>query len=212
MILFYESAEGGAGVLRQVVQPKIFKKVIENALELSHFDPETGDDKELIKEKDRCDTGCYNCLLSYSNQFDHEKINRKSIKDLLLQLRDAILDVSPTNSPRSEHLRQLKEKCESELERSWLDFLEEKNLALPTEAQYYVENCRTRSDFAYLERSFKCLIYIDGTPHDYPERQQLDKRQENRLKDDGWEVLRFHHRDNWHEIVKQYSQLFGDGK
>jgi superfamily II DNA/RNA helicase/very-short-patch-repair endonuclease len=212
MILFYESAEGGAGILRQIVQPHNFKKVIKSALESSHFDPDTGEDNELQKEKDRCDTGCYNCLLSYSNQFDHEKINRKSIQNLLLQLRDAVLELSPTNIPRSEHLLQLKEKCESELERSWLDFLEKNNLALPTVAQYYIEECHTRSDFAYIERPFKCLIYIDGPPHDYPERQRLDKRQENSLKDFGWEVIRFHHQDDWHKIVKQYVQLFGDGK
>jgi ATP-dependent helicase YprA (DUF1998 family)/very-short-patch-repair endonuclease len=214
MILFYESAEGGAGVLRQIIQPSRFKDVIKAALESSHFDSETGEDRELTKEKDRCDTGCYNCLLSYSNQFDHEKINRKSIRDLLLQLRDAVLEVSPTNLSRSEHFRQLKERCESELERSWLDFLEKKNLALPTVAQYKVEECHTRSDFAYLEQ--KCLIYIDGSPHDYPEQQQqqqqLDRQQENALKDIGWEVIRFHHEDDWGKIIKQYVQLFGDGK
>ncbi|MDR0610809.1 MAG: DEAD/DEAH box helicase [Planctomycetaceae bacterium] len=212
MILFYESAEGGAGVLRQIIQPNNYKKVIKSALESSHFDPDTGEDNELKKEKDRCDTGCYNCLLNYSNQFDHEKINRKSILNLLLKLRDAVLELSPTNIPRSEHLRQLNKKCESKLERSWLDFLEKNNLALPTVAQYYVEDGQTRSDFAYIERPFKCLIYIDGPPHDYPERQRLDKRQENLLKDSGWEIIRFHHQDDWYKIVKQYVQLFGDGK
>ena len=214
LLLFYESAEGGAGVLRQVLRQDLFRDVIRATLKAAHFNPDTGEDQESSKEKDRCDAGCYNCLLSYSNQFDHDKIDRKLVAGLLLPLRDAIMDISPTLRPRSEHLQQLKSKCESGLEQHWLDFLEAGNFALPTEAQFVVETdeLKSRSDFAYIERHFKVLIYIDGPPHDYPERQRLDKQQQNALIDAGWEVLRFHHQDNWAEIVKEYKHLFGDGK
>ena len=212
MLLFYESAEGGAGVLRQMLRPGHFRQVVCASLEAAHFDAEAGQDREEQKEPNiRCDTGCYHCLLSYSNQFDHEMIDRKKIVDLLLQLRDATLDASPTMRPRAEHLRLLKEKCESELEHSWLDFLEAGNYALPTDAQIPITDCETRPDFAYLDK-FKCLIYVDGPPHDFPERQRLDKKQANRLRDAGWEVIRFHHQDDWKRIVNDYSYLFGDGQ
>jgi very-short-patch-repair endonuclease len=182
-------------------------------LEAAHFDAESGKDLEDQKESEkRCDTGCYQCLLNYSNQFDHEMIDRKQVVDLLLKLRDVTFDTSPTIMPRAEHLRMLKEKCESDLERFWLDFLVAGNYALPTDAQIWIEDCETRPDFVYHDRQFKCLIYVDGPPHDSPERQRLDKKQTNRLHNAGWEVIRFHHQDDWGKIVKQYSYLFGDGQ
>jgi hypothetical protein len=45
-ILFYESSEGGAGVLRQLTEdPSIVPILARKALEICHFDPETLEDK-----------------------------------------------------------------------------------------------------------------------------------------------------------------------
>lgn len=82
-ILLVEAAEGGAGVLRRLqAEPDALAKVAEKALDILHIDPATGQDNDKA-----CVRGCYRCLLSYGNQRAHEKIDRRTVRDLLLELR-----------------------------------------------------------------------------------------------------------------------------
>ena len=73
-ILFTESAEGGAGVLRRLqAERDALAKAAKEALRIAHFDPDTGDDLGGVTGEDGqvtqpCGKGCYNCLLSYGNQ------------------------------------------------------------------------------------------------------------------------------------------------
>jgi ATP-dependent helicase YprA (DUF1998 family)/RNA polymerase subunit RPABC4/transcription elongation factor Spt4 len=84
-LLYWEAAEGGAGVLRRLVEDSdSLAQVAKIALELCHFDPQTGNDLDH-----NCSKACYRCLLSYSNQFDHSQIDRHKILDLLQALRDS---------------------------------------------------------------------------------------------------------------------------
>ena len=208
IILFYESSEGGAGVLKHLLDPVRFRIVAREALRLCHFDPDSGEDFHKAEYADECcEAACYDCLMSYSNQMDHPYLDRQLIKDILLQLTNAQLVVSGGFRPRSEHLLYLKNKTDSALEREWLDFLEAGNYNLPSDAQVYIEITETTPDFVY--ESKKTVIYIDGPPHDYPERQTRDKLQETTLIDAGWDVIRFHHKDNWKKIVMENSALFG---
>ena len=74
-MLFSEAAEGGAGVLRRLqAEPDALATAARKALEIAHFDPDTGDDLRPCAEgaRERCEKACYDCLLSYSNQWDHE--------------------------------------------------------------------------------------------------------------------------------------------
>ena len=50
-------------------------------------------------------------------------------------------------------------------------------------------------------------MYVDGPPHDYPERQQRDADQTECLEDYGWEVIRFHHEDDWQAIKPELLEL-----
>lgn len=85
-ILFIEAAEGGAGVLRRLqAEPGALARVARESLAIMHMDPETGEDL-----KDACVRGCYRCLLSYGNQRFHEQIDRRIVRDLLLDLTEAV--------------------------------------------------------------------------------------------------------------------------
>jgi superfamily II DNA/RNA helicase len=210
-LLFYESAEGGAGVLRQLVDdPAALAKVAQNALDLCHFDPDTLEDKRRHpRAAEDCSTACYDCLMSYTNQHDHKHLDRHLVRDLLGALRDARVEASPVNGSRSEHLQTLLAQCESDLERQWLIAVEERGLTLPTYAQYWIPECGTRPDFVYVHGANKLAVYVDGPPHDYPARQMRDADQEFCLMTMGWMVQRFHHAKDWDTLFAQYPAVYG---
>src|SRR5699024_2751541 len=71
-LMLIEAAEGGAGVLRRLHDElDALAQVARAALEIIHVDPDTGE-----STADACVRGCYRCLLTYSNQSDHESIDR----------------------------------------------------------------------------------------------------------------------------------------
>lgn len=210
-ILFYESAEGGAGVLRRLVdEPAALKTVVRKALELCHFDPDTLEDrKRSARARVDCSTACYDCLMSYGNQRDHLLVDRRTLVELLSMLRDATVSAAAGNETRSVKLTGLMNRAGSRLEREWLTLLEDKGLNLPTYGQYRIPEAHTVPDFVYVHSATKLAVYIDGPPHDYPARQLRDADQDNTLKRLGWRVQRFHHKNDWLELLKKYPSVYG---
>ncbi len=211
ILLLYESAEGGAGVLRQLVEdPEALSAIAREALTLCHFDPDTGADLHRAPgAKEDCEAACYDCLMSYINQPDHALLDRHAIRDILLALREATVRTSPTGESRAEHLRRLQVLCESDLERAWLAFLEEHNLRLPDAAQVIVDACQTRPDFLYTEA--RVAIYIDGPDHDQPDVKTRDVQITDCLMDAGYTVIRFSYRqETWTGICTQHGYVFGN--
>ncbi|MBR2585573.1 MAG: DUF1998 domain-containing protein, partial [Thermoguttaceae bacterium] len=207
-ILFYEASEGGAGVLRQLLNQELFGEVVKEALAICHYDPETG---EETAEKP-CGAACYDCLLSYYNQIDHDILDRALAREQLLALKDARLVLSPAPVPRAVHLEKLKSKCDNDFERSWLDFLQEYGFNLPDAAQQPLEKYETIPDFVYRGRS-QAAVYIDGPCHDPAGQKARDEAIEKQLKRGGWNVLRFRYdeKDRWLELLRRYSRIFGKG-
>jgi ATP-dependent helicase YprA (DUF1998 family)/very-short-patch-repair endonuclease len=210
-ILLYESAEGGAGVLRRIVDnANALPRIARTALELCHFDPDSGEDlRRAPNAKENCEAACYDCLMSYTNQTDHELLDRQRIKDLLMMLAASHVEASPASQPRAAHLQGLINLTGSQLERDWLKMIEDRNLRLPSHAQALVEECRTRPDFLY--RDSQVAIYVDGPQHDYHDRQSRDQQQTTCMEDAGWTVIRFGHADNWEKILDRYPNIFGEG-
>lgn len=211
-ILLYESAEGGAGVLRHLAsRPQALAGVAREALKLCHFNPDTGADLSGASGiSESCEAACYNCLMSYSNQMDHELLDRACIRDFLLGLAGSTLHQSASSKPRAEHLRNLMDCCESELERKFLRFLEDNGLNLPTHGQHNAEEVMTRLDFCYLSHEMKVAIYVDGPPHDTPQQKEKDRDLDEKLADSKWGYpIRFHHQADWRSIAKKHPDVFG---
>ncbi|MGH3970050.1 MAG: helicase-related protein, partial [Mycobacterium sp.] len=122
-LLFFEAAEGGAGVLRRVAtEDGQLRTVARKALEILHFDPDTGEDQHRAPHAlEDCAQACYDCLLSYANQWDHQHLDRHCVKELLQRLTSAVVEVGAGGGERAEHLERLKKACDSDLERHFLD-------------------------------------------------------------------------------------------
>ncbi|EIV91778.1 helicase family protein with metal-binding cysteine cluster [Frankia sp. QA3] len=104
-ILLYESAEGGAGVLRRLMVDGEFDAVARCALDLLHFDLDGTDRGAPDGVTERCARACYDCLLSYGNQIEHDLLDRFLARPVLLTLADSAThryrpeaDAAPVNS------------------------------------------------------------------------------------------------------------------
>ena len=208
-LLFYEAAEGGAGVLRRFIDdPQALREVAQEALRLCHFDPQTGNDLRLApRAREECEAACYDCLLTYSNQRDHQLLDRRGIRDFLLRLAGSQVVASSNATPRPQHLEQLQRLTDSSLEQQWLNYLEARGHLLPTKAQQLIPECQTRPDFCYEDAMV--AIYIDGPYHDFPERHARDVAATECLEDRGYLVIRFGHQDDWDALIALYPSIFG---
>ena len=102
-ILIYEAAEGGAGVLSQIVsQAGALAGVMAKAMENCHFDVERfkADGKLHDVADAKCVAGCYRCLLSYYNQPDHSLVDRRKDGFKLILARLARSQVDRMDGPQ----------------------------------------------------------------------------------------------------------------
>jgi ferredoxin len=102
-LIYWEAAEGGAGVLRRLVEePEALAEVARTALAICHFDPDTG----ASVGAGECVRACYRCLLSYSNQPFHPRIDRRLVRDLLRDLAEAQV-IQPAGAAPTSAAEQL---------------------------------------------------------------------------------------------------------
>ena len=200
LLLFYESAEGGAGVLRRLVdEPELWPRIASEALRRCHADPVTLEPLERP-----CEAACYDCLLSYRNQIDHQLLDRQLIIPMMGDLRSAGLRATENVSAGA-----LADLVDSPLEAAFIEFLKERGLRLPDRAQVYFEAAGSKPDFVYDEAC--AVVFIDGPHHDHSDRQARDAAADEALRDLGYRVIRFGHRDDWIQLVDTFSSVFGEG-
>ena len=209
VLLLYESAEGGAGVLRRLLDdPASFSQVARETLDICHFDPATGEDlRRAAHATENCDAACYDCLLSYGNQRDHRLLDRHLIRDTLLGLARASVHAAPGPRSPDEHLERLRHLTDSQLEQRFLDLIVQQRLQLPTHGQRLIEDAAARPDFLYADH--QVAIFIDGPAHDHRVRAERDAEATARLEELGWTVMRLHHADDWQSRIAEYPSVFG---
>lgn len=110
---------------------------------------------------------------------------------------------------RDEQLDRLQRVAASELERRWLRLLFDRGHRLPSDAGKLFEQAKTRCDFFYAEHNL--VVYVDGPPHDFPERAERDAKQQSAMEDLGYVVVRFRHDADWEGLIKLYPSVFGVG-
>lgn len=216
-ILFYEAAEGGAGVLTRLASdPKALSRVARKALEICHYSSLSGEWKnaaDLKNQEDNCEAGCYRCLLSYYNQPEHVIIDRKDpdVIEILCRLVRANTRKVFTLRSTGDTFEELLNASISSLEKKWLNYLKEHGYNLPDRAQPLLRAFNTRPDFAYEEK--QVLIYIDGPHHQADAQKQLDARIKLELEEAGFMVIRFPADMNeWPNLIAEFGWVFGPGR
>jgi very-short-patch-repair endonuclease len=211
-----EAAEGGAGVLRRLVtEHGQVAEVARRALALLHFDPNSGEDQGHAEHAtERCAQACYHCLLSYSNQWDHQKLDRHAARELLLAIRDATLDIGGAAGEDRASQRERLAALSNSLEKELLDLLEDGGYRLPDQAQELVDDLYVRPDFAYRRADGDTAVFVDGPVHDHRHIAEKDEHAQRKLENDGWLVLRFGYddRDGWQQILNANPGVFGPGR
>jgi very-short-patch-repair endonuclease len=217
-ILLTESAEGGAGVLRRLqAEPDALAEAASVALKIAHFDPDTGADEGGVRDADgkvthACSRGCYNCLLSYGNQSDHELIDRRLARDLLLAIVGGVTLTAGQGESRTEQSNRLIDKADSTLEQHFVRFLKDNGYRLPDRQQETIAEAYARPDFSYHQPSADVAVFVDGPVHDHVQVAERDASAAERLEDAGWLVLRFRHDAVWKTIAEQNPDVFGTGR
>lgn len=216
-LLFFEAAEGGAGVLRRVAtEDGQLATVARKALELLHFNPDTGEDLHRAEyARENCAQACYDCLLSYSNQWDHQHLDRHTVVELLQRLMRAHTEMPPDEPPVDDQYQKLAAVSNS-LESEFLKILKAHGYRLPDEAQQIVEDYYVRPDFAYHAGGMDVAVFIDGPVHDDGHQKNKDEQARAKLEDElGWLVLRFDYsapEEGWLSTIAAHPDVFGTGK
>lgn len=199
-LLFYEAAEGGAGVLTRLAgDPASLAQVAGNALKLLHHNAPQGpwrlEDLPALEQTNAlgnhvCEAGCYQCLLSYFNQPDHENINRRNADALKVLVALANAEVSPkqveapADAPADDELQQ------------WLQALDASGLRRPDALQVPVNQNAATAAGQY--KAARALVFLESP----------DAETASVLLDKGWQVLNFADPSQWSAQFAAHPDVF----
>ena len=174
-LLFYEAAEGGAGVLRRLVDEPdaLAPRSPARRSSCCHFDPDTGEDLHgapSTRPSD-CEAACYDCLLTYGNQRDHQLPRpARVIADLLLRLATRHgRGRPPAARPAPSSWRGSTRLATRTWSGAFLDLLDDHGYRLPDDAQTARRAAATPGPTSSTTPTADVAVFVDGPLHDYPD-------------------------------------------
>jgi very-short-patch-repair endonuclease len=174
-IVLYETSMGGSGVLASLSEAGRLAQVVARARELLHEG----------EAADACREACYDCLLSFYNQREHELLNRQ----LVLPWLQALDDLTLERQVEEDRCLDLEALCQSDLERQVLRAIRDRGLALPDEAQKTLYDGDAPLAIADFYCEPRIVIFVDGSPHHQDYVQAADDWKRLRLKALGYRVV-----------------------
>jgi Lhr-like helicase len=209
-IMFYEAAEGGAGVLTRLASdPDALSRVAAQALVLLHHKTPNEawklEDLPSLELKDKngnniCEAGCYQCLLSYFNQPDHDYINRRNeaALKLLVAMANAQVVAFPERDPNLPTTLAV-EVPSSQLHQHWLQALQLGGFLMPDEE--HVSVAQGKASASGLYKQARVLVFLDA----------LDTEVIQHLQDKGRTVLVMNKPTEWLHQFNAHPEVFGTG-
>ena len=209
-LLFYEAAEGGAGVLNRLATGKAhLAQVARTALELMHYqipkDPNAALHPDHLPDlagaaagpaATPCEAGCYQCLLSYYNQPDHEIIDRRNPAAIAFLASLANSEVQPL---RQAVVRpnQKSGDAPSTLD-AWLSAVANLGLQQPDKVNVPLNGGEAQADASY--QSARALVFLTAPSEDIAAYAQ----------DRGFTVIVFPpDAASWPSVFASHRSVFG---
>ena len=189
---------------RLATEPQSLAQVASAALQLMHFNPPNGqwsvDGLEALEQKQHglsiCEAGCYQCLLSYFNQPDHDHINRRhpDVLNLLVALANAEVKLTATTS--STPTGGTAPEGEDATLSAWLNALDQAGLRRPDAVNVSVNQGAATAAGQY--KAARALVFLVPV---VPELQ-------TNLTDKGWQVLDFSDSAQWAARFAESVEIF----
>lgn len=201
-LLFYEAAEGGAGVLSRICHDaEQLAIVAREAFKVMHFDLSkveafTFEDLEPLEihksNGERiCEAGCYQCLLSYYNQPDHDLISRRDpfVLKILAELANGAVNRTKNVAPTEDSTTALNQ---------WLGLIAELGLAAPDETQVELQEGTWVVDALY--KSARTLILLSEPSKDL----------QAYASDRAYSIISFNSDSStWRDTILEHPDVFG---